>query len=143
MRRSYRQRVLGALIGLWFAVAVPGVVLPIQVLDGGDVAMAGMADMPGMDHHSVAQCLPGVTDHGAPDARDGPGVPARHHGHTKCDGACCAPATVTLAAGRLVAIPVVPARVVRAVQSPTRDVLPHVAPQVTLPPPVGPPVIWA
>src|SRR5579862_5721033 len=117
MRRSLWQRVMGGLVGLWFGIAVPGVVLPLQVLEGGDSAMAGMADMPGMDHHAAVPCPPNAATRSVPgapdgsDGSDGSGMPANHHHHPGCEGACCAPATVTLTGGRLVAIPVVPARV--------------------------------
>lgn len=143
MRRSHWQRGLGTLLGLWFTIAVPGIVLPIPVLDGGDAAMAGMANMPGMDHHGAAQCPQSTAKHGTTDAPGGSGLPAKHHDHSGCDGACCAPATITLASGRLIAIPVVPARVVAAPPPPTRDLLPQLADQVTLPPPLGPPALRA
>jgi hypothetical protein len=143
MRRSCWQRVVGSLIGLWFAIAVPGVVLPLQVLDGGDSAIAGMANMPGMDHHGATPCPQRATTRGAPDAQGGSGVPAKHHHHTGCDGACCAPATVTLAGGRLVAIPVVPMRAVAAAPCQAPALPPQVADQVTLPPPLGPPTLRA
>jgi hypothetical protein len=144
MGRSRWQRVGGGLIGLWFAVAVPGVVFPVQVLDGGDSASGAMAGMPGMGDNDIAHCPPAAADHSSSGTHGGDSnVPARHHHHAGCDGACCTPATVTLEAGRLIAIPVVPVRVVAAVRSPTRDDHPQVAPQVTLPPPLGPPALCA
>jgi len=141
MRRSWLHRAVGGLIGIWFALAVPGIA-SIPMADGGDTAMAGMADMPGVDHHGMAPCAQAAAGRPVPAAPGG-SVPAKHQHHGGCDGACCTPATVTLVAGRLAAIPVVPVRVVVNAARPRRDVPRPVAPQVILPPPLGPPAVSA
>lgn len=140
MRRSWPQRLFAGVIWLWFAVALPGVA-SMPMAEGGGATMAGMPGMAPMGHDGSAQCQ-AVAGHPSPVAPDG-SAPTRHRQHSGCDGTCCTPATVTLAAGRLVAIPVVPARVVTSVATPARDAARPAAPQVVLPPPVGPPVLWA
>lgn len=137
MRRSWSQRVFAGVISLWFAVAVPGIA-SMPMAESGDTTMAGMPGMPAMGHGGAPQCVT-MGAHPSP-TEPGGSVPTKQRQHSGCDGACCTPATVTLTAGRLVAIPVVPARVVTSVATPARDAPRPAAPQVVLPPPVGPPV---
>ena len=108
MRRSWSQRVFAGVISLWFAVAVPGIA-SMPMAESGDTTMAGMPGMPAMGHGGAPQCVT-MGAHPSP-TEPGGSVPTKQRQHSGCDGACCTPATVTLTAGRLVAIPVVPARV--------------------------------
>src|ERR1700722_19976041 len=113
MRRSLAQRFLAGLFGLWTIVTVSGVSLQACPEHGGGW-LGGVASA-GMDHHDatpagglMTDAMPaGHQDHtgGAPDAGHGSG----HHGHQcTCPGTCCMTGPVSVPAGRLVAIPVVP-----------------------------------
>ena len=115
MRRPLFARVLAAVLGLWFAASMSGVALQACPEHGGV--------MPGM--------VAGAQHHGGHNG---------HHGHQcTCPGSCCATGMVTLAAGRLVAIPVVPVSVAAPAPAPVSDVRAVAAPDVALPPPLGPP----
>lgn len=141
MRRSRWQRAFAGVLGLWFAVCVPGTVLPVQMLafDGGSMAdMAGMT----MAHRSDSQCASAHRVPAGPVKTDtGPKAPARHHGD--CPGACCTACCVTVVTGRSVSIPVVPIAVLSATPAPTADVPQVQSEQVVLPPPLGPPSLRA
>lgn len=105
--------------------------------------MAGMPGMPGTDHHGMAHCPHSLAGRPAEDPHGGSSAPAGNQHHGGCNGACCTQARLTLTTCRLAAVPVLPARVVAAPPHPTRYLLPRIARQVTLPPPLGPPTFRA
>lgn len=98
----------------------------------------------GAHHHAGTDCggagtaLPATS--GVPgQSHQGTGHDC-HHGHQcTCPGTCCATGIVTLAAGRLVAIPVVPVAVAAPAPVPVSDVRAVAAADVVLPLPLGPP----
>jgi hypothetical protein len=76
-----------------------------------------------------------------------PAAPAPH-GPTApkqctCMGTCCAVALLDLPAGRLIALPVVPVTVAVATTAPSARLAPAAAPDLLLPPPLGPPTLRA
>lgn len=144
MRRSPVQRFLAGIFGFWMIVTVSGVSLQACPEHGG--GWLGGVALAGMDHHSATPAGGPMTGampaghqghHGdAPDAGHGGG----HHGHQcTCPGACCMTGPVSVPAGRLVAIPVVPVAIAAAAPLVYRDVAPRAAPDVVIPPPLGPP----
>lgn len=125
-------------------VTVSGVSLQACPEHGGGW-LGGMAGA-GMNHHGAtpmaddmsAAMLGGHHDHdmSAPGRGHGGG----HHGHQcTCPGACCTTGLVSVPTGRLVAIPVVPVVIAAAAPLVYRDVAPRAAPDVVIPPPLGPP----
>ena len=139
MRWRLWQRVVATAVGIWIAVGVPGFVAPNQALWMG-AQMAGAAG--DQTVATAMQCAHGRT--GTPLPPRGSGqhsrVPARTH-RCECDCLCCTPATVGVPVGRLVAVPVVQAPLVKAPTPRLAQRLPESTPQVTLPPPLGPPTV--
>ncbi len=134
-------RALTGIFGLWLTASISGVALEACPTHGGvmPIMAAGM-------HHGGTDCtssgaqLPGGTGTQSQSQR-GTGHDC-HHGHQcTCPGTCCATGIVTLAAGRLVSIPVVPVAVAVVSLAPVSDVRAVAAPDVALPPPLGPPAI--
>jgi len=149
MQRSLAHRFLAGLFGLWMIVTVSGVSLQACPEHGGGW-LGGVASAH-MDHHDAMPASGPMMDampashqghhEGAPDAGHGGG----HHGHQcTCPGACCTTGLVSVPAGRLVAIPVVPVAIAAAAPLVYRDVAPRAAPDVVIPPPLGPPAqsVW-
>jgi hypothetical protein len=141
MRRPLLVRVLTGFLGLWFAASMSGVALQACPEHGG--VTPGM--IAGAHHHGGPDCA-GAAGQGPADAgghdQTGTGHDCHHghHGHQcTCPGSCCATGMVTLAAGRLVAIPVVPVSIAAPSRAPANDVRAVAAPDVVLPPPLGPP----
>ncbi len=137
-----------------------GASAPGSHLAGSHVAshLASHGQPHGASHdepHGAAPCAPtgpaattaSHCAHGGPGGGGGgsaPIDPAHHHGHhCTCPGACCVTGLVTLAAGRLVALPVVPIEVAAASPLPTATVQASSAPDVVLPLPLGPPSLRA
>ncbi len=142
MRRSPVQRLLAGLFGLWTIVTVSGVSLQACPEHGGGwlgaVALAGVVHHDALPAHGLmTDAMPaGHQDHsgGAPDGHGG------HHGHQcTCPGACCTTGLVSVPAVGLVVIPVVPVAIAAAAPLVYRDVAPRAAPDVVIPPPLGPP----
>jgi hypothetical protein len=141
MRRSLFGRALTGVLGLWLTASISGVALQACPTHGGVMPLMG-ANM----HHTGTDCsgpsaqLPGES--GTPNqSQQGTGHDC-HHGHQcTCPGTCCATGVMTLAAGRLVAIPVVPVAVAAVTSAPVNDVRAVAAPDVALPPPLGPPAL--
>jgi hypothetical protein len=144
MRRSPVQRFLAGLFGLWTIVTISGVSLQACPEHGG--GWLGGVALAGMDHHGATRAGGPMTDampaghqghdRSAPDAGHGGG----HHGHQcTCPGTCCTTGLVSVPPGRLVAIPVVPVAIAAAAPLVYRDVAPRAAPDVVIPPPLGPP----
>jgi hypothetical protein len=118
------RRVLAALVGIAFLLAMTDPMFSHGCLIHDAVAQttASMPGMPGMPD------MPGGTqDHGhTPD-----------HGHQCCVASCCA-SLLTIATGRLVALPVVPIAIVATTVAP-KTPRPPKPDGVVLPPPLGPP----
>jgi hypothetical protein len=131
MRRPLLVRVLTGFLGLWFAASMSGVALQACPEHGG--VMPGM--VAGAHHQGATDCG------GSAQAGNHGTSQDCHHGHHQCTcpGSCCATGMVTLAADRLVAIPVVPVAVAAPAAAPVSDVRAVAAPDVALPPPLGPP----
>ena len=131
------RRAVATVVGLWFTLSVSGVALQLCPLHG-------MQGMPGM-HQAGKDCnRPGT--HGLGNAQSPAQQDDQHnnsHDDCTCTGMCCVAATVTLAAAPVVAAPVV--EVEEPVITPvgTRELAPRAAPDVTLPPPLGPPTLRA
>lgn len=133
-------RVFTSIMGLWLTASISGVALQACPTHGGVM-------MPGMDagaHHHGGDCsggaasLPASTDPQS-QGHSNAGHDC-HHGHQcTCPGTCCATGVVTLAASRLVAIPVVPVAVAAPAPVPVSDVRAVAAVDVVLPLPLGPP----
>jgi hypothetical protein len=134
------RRAVATLIGLWFTASVSGVALQLCPEHGGQM-MAGM-------HHAGTNCDPS-TGHvpGVPS-----GSPAQHgngqhhnssHDDCTCTGMCCLTAAVRIAAPRLTVVAVVDAEPQPAAPLGTNELAPRPAPDVTLPPPLGPPALRA
>jgi hypothetical protein len=124
-------------------VTISGVSLQACPEHGGGW-LGGMAGA-GMRHHDVT--TPMTADmsaemhasHGHDAGGPGDGH-SGHHGHQcTCPGTCCTTGLVSVPTGRLVAIPVVPVVVAAAAPLVYRDVAPRAAPDVVIPPPLGPP----
>lgn len=117
MRRRPWVRVVASVTGLWFLFLVDGPGPHNCALHDG-VAHAGMAH--------------GDMTHGAPNGSKAPK-------QCSCMGTCCSVAVLNVPSGRLVSLPVVPVAVVATVTDPTSRIAPRAAPDVLLPPPLGPP----
>jgi hypothetical protein len=143
MRRTRVQRFFAGLFGLWMTITVSGVSLQACPEHGGGW-LGGVVDT-GMHHDTSAPMTADmaaamVGGHHGHDG-DAPGAGhGGHHGHQcTCPGACCTTGLVSVPPGRLVAIPVVPVVVAAAAPLVFRDVAPRAAPDVVIPPPLGPP----
>jgi len=151
MQRSLTQRILAGVIGLWMTITVSGVSLQACPEHGG--AWLGGMTAAGMHQHGAADMgagmaaamladmggATGVGQHGQGQGAQGGGH-SGHHGHQcTCPGVCCTTGLVSVPAGRLVEIPVVPVVVAAAAPLVYRDVAPRAAPDVVFPPPLGPP----
>jgi hypothetical protein len=134
---SWWRRAVATVVGLWFTLSVSGVALQLCPLNG----MQGMAGM----HQTAQDCARSAAhqrDTGSP-AQNG-GQHNSSHDDCGCTGMCCVAATVTLAAAAVVAAPVVEAEAPPIVApADTREFAPRAAPDVTLPPPLGPPTLRA
>ena len=133
------RRGVATLMGLWFAVSVSGVALQFCARHGGSHAMGDMGQM-GMncDHAGPAGSVPSTHTHPS----------SQHHpcptDDCSCLGMCCITAAVTLTPSPLVAVAVVEAEAPILAPPPGAEtVAPHAAPDVTLPPPLGPPTLRA
>jgi hypothetical protein len=142
MRQSVMRRALTGVLGLWLTASISGVALQACPTHGG-MMMPGMAT----GSHHDAGCG-GADSHQMPGAPTAPSQNGQgaghdcHHGHQcTCPGTCCTTGVVSLAAGRLVAIPVVPIAVAAVAFAPVSDVRAVAAPDVALPPPLGPPAV--
>jgi hypothetical protein len=133
-------RALTGLLGLWMTASISGVALQACPTHG-----MMMPDMVAGSHHDGG-C--GGADTQMPAEQNAPSQSQQnaghdcHHGHQcTCPGTCCTTGVVSLAAGRLVAIPVVPIAVAAVAFAPVSDVRAVAAPDVALPPPLGPPAV--
>jgi len=143
MQRSVTQRLFAGFFGFWMIVTVTGVTLPACPEHGGGwfggVAGASMDHdiaMPMADDMSAAM----PAGHRGHDAGTTTSGHSGHQGHQcTCPGACCTTGLVSVPAGRMVAIPVVPVAIAAAAPLVYRDVAPRAAPDVVIPPPLGPP----
>ena len=132
---------LTGILGLWLTASISGIALQACPTHGEVMPL-----MAGDMHHAGTDCtgsgarLP--SESGTPShSHHGTGHDC-HHGHQcTCPGTCCATGIVTLAAGRLVAIPVVSVAVATISPAPVSDVRAVAAPDVALPPPLGPPAL--
>lgn len=143
MRRSRIHRFFAGVFGLWMTVTVSGVSLQACPEHGGGW-LGGIADT-GM-HHDAASPMTSdmatamAAGHRGHDGDASGGGHSNHHGHQcTCPGACCTTGMVSVPAGRLVAIPIVPVAIAAAAPLMFRDVAPRAAPDVVIPPPLGPP----
>ena len=122
------RRAVATVVGLWFTLSVSGVTLQLCPLHG----MQMMASA----HQTAVDCSKS-------------GGPAHHGQHSDshddctCTGMCCVTATVTLAAAPVVPAPIVDAEAPVATPASTIELAPRAAPDVTLPPPLGPPTLRA
>jgi len=133
------RRGVATLVGLWFTASVSGVALQLCVQPGTAHAMTGMHHMQtDGDQPDGAGALPGDHGHHHPGSQH-PGS----HDDCTCTGMCCVTAAVSLTATRLVAIPVVVAETPILAPPRTEALAPRAAPDVTLPPPLGPPTLRA
>ena len=144
MRRSLAHRFFAGLFGLWMITTVSGVSLQACPEHGGGW-LGGVAGA-NMDRHDATQPMGGPMADAMAASHRGHGADAQgtghgdHHGHQcTCPGACCTTGLVSVPAGRLVAIPVVPVASAAATPLVYRDVAPRAAPDVVFPPPLGPP----
>ncbi len=135
--QSRWRRAVATVIGVWFTLSVSGVALQLCPLHG--MRMAAGAHQAGTDCDRAGT-------HGSGNA----GSPAQHgsqHGNSHddctCTGMCCVTATVTLAVAPIVPAPVVEAEAPVFAPLDTRELAPRAAPDVTLPPPLGPPTLRA
>jgi hypothetical protein len=142
MQRSPAHRILAGLFGLWMIVTVSGVALQACPEHGGGwmggaAASTGTHDAAMPMDADMAAAMPASHGHDAHSPGTGHGG---HHGHQcTCPGACCTTGLVSVPAGRLVAIPVVPVGVAATPSLVYRDVAPRAAPDVVVPFPLGPP----
>lgn len=143
MRRRVWQRVLAGVMGLWFASVTSGFA-PVQFPDTGSPASLQAMGMAGMDQSMPSSHCAHMTDHHHVPSVPGnvPSPPGSRH-CPGCPAACCATGVVTLVAGRLVALPVIPTAIVATVSRASTDAPKPVAVQVTLHPPLGPPSLSA
>lgn len=123
VRRPFYQRVFAAVIGLW-----------VLFIISGPTPVHGCAVHDWMGH-AGAMPMHGSMSHGHHDSRQHRDDPAS----CTCIGSCSVIAAVDCPLGRLVAVPVVPVTVVVLTLDPTQRVAPTAAPDVLLPPPLGPP----
>ena len=131
------RRAAATLIGLWFTLSVSGVALQLCPLHSMYM-VAGM-------HQAGTDCDRLATHH-----PDNAGSPVQHgsqhgtsHDDCTCTGMCCVTAAVTLTVAPIVPTPIVEAEVPIVVAINARELTPRAAPDVTLPPPLGPPTLRA
>lgn len=128
------RRAIATMVGLWFAISVSGVALQL-------CPQHSMRMMAGM-HQARTDC----NRPGDPSEASGRPHDTQHqgsHDDCTCTGMCCVAATVTLAAAPLVLIPVVEAEAPPIPALGMKELAPRAAPDVTLPPPLGPPTLRA
>ncbi len=139
--QSRWRRAVATVIGVWFTLSVSGVALQLCPLHG--MQMAAGAHQAGTDCDRTSTHGPGYA--GSP-AQHGSQHGSQHgnsHDDCTCTGMCCVTATVTLAAAPIVPAPVVVAEAPVMAPVATRELAPRAAPDVTLPPPLGPPTLRA
>jgi hypothetical protein len=136
--QSRWRRALATVVGLWFTLSVSGVALQLCPLHSSMYMVAGI-------HQTGTDCDRSST-HPAGDTHS----PAHHggqhnnsHDDCTCTGMCCVTATVTLAVAPIVPAPVVEAEAPVLPPLGMRELTPRAAPDVTLPPPLGPPTLRA
>jgi Protein of unknown function (DUF2946) len=126
------RRAIATLVGLWFALSVSGVALQLCP-EHGMRMMAGMRGGANCDPADAAGSRGGTQQSG--DSQN------TQHDDCTCTGMCCVTAAVTLAPAPLVPIPVVVAETPPIAPLGTRELAPRAAPDVILPPPLGPPTL--
>jgi hypothetical protein len=124
MRSPRWRRMVAALMGGWMVIILT---TPMAVF-----ACPAHGDPNGIMSHSMTHMDMGGSQHGG-----------KQHAQCTCPGCCCAVAPVGLAAGRLVALPVVPVAVVAATPAPAVGTPRDLAPPHRQPLPLGPPALRA
>jgi hypothetical protein len=136
MHRRWR-RLTATALGLWFTVSVSGLALQLCPEHGGTHTMAGMGS-------PTEKCDPATgvpsTQHQTKHHNDSN---QQSHDDCTCTGMCCVTAAVSLSTAPVVAIAVIDAQAPVLEYLPTQELAPRAAPDLTLPPPLGPPTLRA
>jgi hypothetical protein len=140
--QSRWRRAVATVIGLWFTLSVSGVALQLCPLHG--MYMVAGAHQSGTDCDRAGAHGPSNAGSPAQHGSQHGGQHGNSHDDCTCTGMCCVTATVTLAAAPIVPVPVVQAEApVMMAPADARELTPRAAPDVTLPPPLGPPTLRA
>jgi len=134
--RSWLRRTLWAVVGLCFAGTASGAALHACPEHGA--MMLGMASQGARTGGTECLDAPGQSAEsgGTHRGHDGSG----HRGHPcTCPGACCATQAVALASGRAAVAPPIPPGATSLAPLPPSTVRALAAPDVRLPPTLGPP----